>query len=165
MPSATVPSEDHAIRKALREFLRGGNAHATIADAVKDFPADQYGEKTAGSPHSAWQLLEHIRITLHDLLDFCRNPNYHALQWPEEYWPKHDAPANADAWSASAKELQQDLGELETLIADSSVDLTARIPWGKGQTILREILLAGDHTSYHAGQLILLRKQLGIWNG
>ncbi len=160
-----MSNEDGAVRKALLEFISGGNAHASIDDAVKDFPAALYAKKPEGSPHTAWQLLEHIRITLHDLVDFCRNPDYSAPKWPDGYWPKKDAPTSADLWNASVKDLKSDLQEFEKMLKAPDVDLYAKIPWGEGQTILREILLAGDHTSYHVGQLILLRKQLGAWEG
>jgi uncharacterized damage-inducible protein DinB len=160
---AVMPDEDRAIRKELMEFLSGGNAHASIDDAVKDFPPSLYAKKPAGAPHTAWQLLEHIRITLDDLLEFCRNPDYRAPKWPDGYWPKKDTPESAEAWNTSVKALKRDSQEFEKLLKSNDVDLTAKIPWGEGQTILREILLAGDHTSYHVGQLIMLRKQLGAW--
>ena len=160
-----MANEDRLTRKALLEFIRGGNAHASVEDAVKDFPAAQYAKKPQGAPHNAWQLMEHIRITLRDLLDFCRNPEYRAPKWPEGYWPKNDAPATDQEWNGSVKRLLADLRDFETMVEDPTVDLNAKIPWGDGQTILREILLAGDHTSYHVGQLVMLRKQLGAWKG
>jgi hypothetical protein len=158
-----MPDENRVIHKALLEFLDGGSAHADIDAAVKDFPTRLYAEKPKGWPHSAWQLLEHIRITLHDLLEFCNNPDYRALKWPEGYWPKRDAPGLTESWDASVKAVKKDIRELEKMLKDPDVDIYAKIPWGEGQTILREILLAGDHTSYHVGQLIMLRKQLGAW--
>ncbi len=158
-----MPDKDRIIRKALLEFLQGESAHASIWDAIKDFPPALYAKKPEGAPHTAWQLLEHIRIALHDLLDFSTNPNYEARKWPDTYWPKNDAPESAEAWNESVKAMKKDFKEFEKLIQNSSVDLYARIPWGKDQTILREILLAGDHTSYHVGQLVMLRKQLGAW--
>ena len=160
-----MSNEDRVIRKALLEFLRGGNAHASIDDAVKDFPPELAAKKPANSPHTAWQLLEHIRITLQDLLDFCTDPEYRERKWPDTYWPKTYAPESFDAWSESVKALQGNLQQFESIIEDPSVDLHARIPWGKDQTILREVLLAGDHTSYHVGQLVMLRKQMGAWKG
>jgi len=158
-----MPDQDRAIRKQLLEFLKGGNAHASIEDAVKDFPAALYAEKPKGAPHNAWQLLEHIRIALHDLLEFCTNPKYQAPKWPDGYWPKKNAPASDEAWNASVKALTNDIKEFEKLVESPDVDLYAKIPWGENQTILREILLAGDHTSYHVGQLVMLRKQLDAW--
>jgi hypothetical protein len=156
-------SPDLSIREELSAFLRGGQAHASLDAAVKGMPDSLLDKKPAGSPHSAWQMLEHIRITLHDLLEFCTNSNYESLKWPEEYWPKGGSPTSTSAWDHSVAAIHKDLNALDKLIQDPNIDLTARIPWGERQNILREVLLAGDHTSYHLGQLILLRKQLGAW--
>ncbi|MHB8302198.1 MAG: DinB family protein [Acidobacteriaceae bacterium] len=154
--------QDSVVREQLIEFLQGKGAHASTLDALKDFPAPLYAKKLAGAPHNAWQLLEHIRFTLHDLLDFCTNPAYRAPKWPEAYWPAQET-TTTQGWNASVKSLRKDFHEFEKLLQDPGVDLYARIPWGKDQTILREALLAIDHTSYHVGQLLMLRKQLGAW--
>ena len=158
-----IMDHDGAIRKALEQFLAGGQAHASMEDAVRDFPSSLYAAKPAGAPHSAWQLLEHIRLAQHDLLEFCRNPEYKAPKWPEEYWPPSDAPGSPEAWNRSVAELNADLKQFIELIRSPKTDLYSNIPWGDGQNILREVLLAGDHTSYHTGQLLALRKQLGAW--
>jgi uncharacterized damage-inducible protein DinB len=160
----THPSiQDHAIRHELSVFLRGDQAHANLDAAVKNMPASLLDKKPAGSPHNAWQMLEHIRITLRDLLEFCTNPKYQAQKWPDDYWPAHESPQSSAAWDHSVAAIHKDLKALDHLLKDQKTDLTANIPWGDGQTILREILLAGDHTSYHIGQLVMLRKQLGAW--
>ncbi len=158
-----MPTEDQAVRKQLAEFLQGGHAHVSLDDAVKGFPSSLYATKPKGVDHNAWQMLEHIRFTLHDLLEFCTNLDYRTPKWPEDYWPKKDAPSGPKEWNASVKSLQMDLHGLEALLKDPKVHLNKKIPWGEGQTILREILLAIDHTSYHVGQLVMLRKQLGAW--
>ena len=160
---APLSAQDRSIRHELQEFLQGGNAHARFDDAVKNFPASQYAQKPEAAPHNAWQLLEHIRLALHDLLVFCTDPNYQAPEWPEGYWPQQDTPKSSAEWSRSVAAVHKSLKGLEALLQDPTTDLTAKIPWGEGQTILREILLAGDHTSYHVGQLVLLRIHLGIW--
>ncbi len=165
--SAKLSDRDRLLRNDLVEFLRGGQAHASLWDAVKRFPPSLAAAKPQGAPHSAWQLLEHIRLALNDLLEFCTNPHYQSRAWPQEYWPSAEEPGNrsnsAAAWKASVAAIREDSKALEKLLLDPSIDLTAKIPWGDGQTILREILLAGDHTSYHVGQLITLRKQLDAW--
>jgi uncharacterized damage-inducible protein DinB len=159
-----MPSHDDMVRAQLVDFLKSGNAHATLEDAVKDFPSSEYANKPAGAPHNAWQLLEHIRFTLHDLLDFCTNPAYHAPEWPDAYWPAQET-TTKQGWNASVKALRKDFNDFEKLLQDPAVNLYTKIPWGKDQTILREALLAIDHTSYHVGQLLMLRKQLGEWKG
>ncbi len=167
MPTHSINPDsryDHSVRHELSAFLRGEQAHASLDAAIKDMPVSLLDKKPAGSPHNAWQVLEHIRMALHDLLEFCTNPKYQALQWPQEYWPKEASPKSAQDWDQCVAEIHKDLKALDKLIQDPGTDLTAKIPWGENQNILREILLAGDHTSYHVGQLILLRKQLDAWN-
>jgi hypothetical protein len=157
-------ADDHALREQLVTFLRGGEAHADLKSVVDGFPLKLRGEVPRGAEHSAWQQLEHIRIALHDLLDFSTNPHYVQPEWPEAYWPKEAAPADAEAWEESVKAVKKDLADFETLVGNPESNLYATIPWGQGQTLLREVLLAGQHTSYHLGQLVLLRRLLGAWS-
>jgi hypothetical protein len=131
---------------------------------VADFPAKWRGEKPTGLPHSGWMLLEHLRIALWDILDFSRNPKYQMPKFPDDYWPKSPSPPSNAAWNDSIKNFEADLEAMKQLIRDPETDLFARIPWGDGQTILREALLIADHNSHHLGQLIDLRRLLGIWN-
>lgn len=156
-------TEDRALRELLVSFLSGREAHAEFKAVVDDFPVAARGVVPKGAEHSAWQELEHIRIALHDLLDFSTNPNYVAMKWPDDYWPKETAPKNDEAWDASVRAVKKDMADLEKLVGDPESNLYATIPWGEGQTLLREVLLAGQHTSYHLGQIVLLRRILGAW--
>lgn len=156
-------AEDRALRKTLVEFLRGASAHAELKTVVDDFPAELRGKKLKGMPHSPWQLLEHMRIALHDLLDFSTNSHYEAMKWPDDYWPKEAAPPDDDAWDQSVRAVKKDVADFEKLVGDPESNLYAEIPWGDGQTLLREVLLAGQHNSYHLGQLVVLRRELGAW--
>lgn len=159
-----MPTDDALLRKQLVEFLRGASAHADIAAVLDDFPAEHYGSKPHQAPYSAWQLLEHIRFTINDLLVFSSDSHYAAPKWPDDYWVAETAPESAAEWKQSVKALKADFAAFEKLVQDSNTNLHAKIPWGEGQTILREVLLAGDHTSYHLGQIVLLRKQLDTWS-
>jgi hypothetical protein len=157
-------TDDAALRDQLVALLKGGQAHATLSDAVADFPKNRIGERPAGAPYSAWQLLEHIRITLHDLLEFATNSEYVKLEWPASYWPKNVVPGSDQSWNATVKAIQADMKSFEALVHSPDSNLYAEIPWGNnGETLLREVLLAADHTSYHLGELVLLRRVLGIW--
>jgi hypothetical protein len=154
---------DHMLRDHVLYLLRGGGAHLSFDKAIAGLPAKLRGAKPAGLPYSPWRLLEHMRICQWDILDFCRNPHYKTLKFPDDYWPKEDAPPSATAWNASIKSFQNDLKEMEKLVDDPKTDLFARIPHGDGQTILREALLVADHNAYHLGQLIVVRRMLGAW--
>ena len=154
---------DQSLRKHLIELLDGGHAHASFDQVIKDFPAKFRGEIHKGLPHSAWQLLEHMRISQSDILDFSRNPKYKGLKWPAEYWPKNAAPDNAVEWEKSIQSFQEGLDAMKKLVTDPKTDLFAKLPWGEGQTVLREAMLLADHNAHHLAQIIDLRRLLGIW--
>lgn len=155
---------DRDLRDHVLYLLRGGGAHLSFDKAVARLPAKLRGAKPAGMPHTPWRLLEHMRIAQWDILDFCRNPRYVTPSFPDDYWPRGDAPPNATAWNASIKAFRNDLEAMEKLVADPDTDLFARIPHGEGQTILREALLVADHNAYHLGQLVVIRRILGAWS-
>ena len=154
---------DTALRDHLARTLGWAEAHMSLEDAVAHLAEPLRGQAPAGLPYSPWQLLEHIRITQHDILDFCRNPKYREIAWPDDYWPKSPAPPSSGAWDASVRLIREERAALEALARDTSIDLAARIPHGTGQTYLREILLVIDHTAYHMGELIVVRRLLGAW--
>jgi hypothetical protein len=154
---------DQSLRDHLIELLNGGHAHAAFDDVIADFPARFYGEVPKGLPHSAWMLVEHMRIAQQDILDFSRNPNYKSMKWPDAYWPKKPAPPDPTAWDTAAKSFREDLDAMKKLVNDPKTDLFAQIEWGQGQTILREAMLVADHNAHHLGQLIDVRRLLGIW--
>ena len=159
----TKPSNEEALRTQVVKLLKGGDAHATFEHATKNFPADLQGKRPEGAEHSPWEVLEHLRIAQWDILDFSRNPEYKAREWPKEYWPETQAPPSKSAWTKSVKAFQTDLQAMCELVADEKTDLFAKIPHGDGQTILREALVAADHNAYHLGEMVLLRRLLGAW--
>ena len=156
-------NSDQSLRQHLVELLEGGHAHASFDHVIADFPPKFRGEIPKGLPHSAWMLLEHLRIAQWDILDFSINPKYKEMKWPDDYWPKTPAPPNSAAWEKSVKSFHVDLDAMKKLVSDTKTDLFARIPWGSGQTILREAMLVAGHNSHHLGQLIDVRRLLGIW--
>ena len=150
--------ETRLLREQLLELLDGRSAHIDIETALKDFPLDQINSKAAGSPHTAWQLLEHIRIAQWDILEFCRNANYKELRWPDDYWPSVEG--TKESWTNSLKQILHDLQAMRDLVTDEKVDLFVAIQHGDGQTVLREAMLVADHNAYHLGQIVLLGKML-----
>ncbi len=154
---------DLSLQKHLVKLLEGGGAHARPEEVLADWPAELRGRKPDGLPHSGWQLLEHLRIAQWDILEFSRNAKHVSPDFPDGYWPQHDVPPDASAWDNSINVFQDELRQMQQLVQDSNVDLFAKIPHGKGQTILREALVLADHNAYHLGQLVLLRRLLGIW--
>jgi hypothetical protein len=158
--------EEHApLREQLIALLRGGQAHVTFDDALKDLPVELRGTVPPKLPYSAWQLLEHLRITQRDILNFSAPPTggYQPLEWPEDYWPRSPLPPGPRAWDQSIAAIRTDLEHFEALIQNPGADLFKPFRWGDGQNLLREALLIADHTAYHLGELVVLRRLLGAW--
>jgi uncharacterized damage-inducible protein DinB len=159
MPESTQAFRDHLVR-----VLDWEEAHVGFDKAVDGIPPDKRGARAAGFEHSPWQLVEHIRLAQEDILDFCVNPAYkHTMTWPDDYWPRDPAPPSEKAWKDSLTSYARSREALQRLARDVE-DLTTTVPRGKGHhTYLRAILLSADHAAYHVGQLVAVRRALGIW--
>ncbi len=153
---------DRTLRDHLLYLLRGGGAHLGLEKAVADLPADLRGAGPQGLPHTPWRLLEHLRIAQWDIVQFCRNADHVSPEFPDGYWPDADAPPDAEAWERSVAAFQADLEAMQKLVTETG-DLFVPIHPGQPQTILREALLVADHNSYHLGQLVMIRRLLGVW--
>jgi hypothetical protein len=154
---------DALLRKQLVKLLTSSEAHADFEAAIKDLPTDLRGKVPPNAEHSPWQLVEHLRIALWDIVEFSRSAKHESPKWPDEYWPNSPEPPNEKAWDETVEAIRADLKVFAALISDKDTDLYGKIPHGDGQTILREVLLAADHNAYHVGQLVLIRRLLGAW--
>lgn len=150
-------------RETVARLLDWDEAHAGFDKALSGIPPELRGVQPEGLPYSPWQLLEHLRLAQRDILDFCRDPDYTQPEWPDDYWPPTHAPRSADEWERSVEAFRGDRDALRRLASDPDLDLTAEIPHGAGQTYLRELLLVADHNAYHLGELVVVRRLLGIW--
>ncbi len=142
----------------LLELLEGKFAHINLEKVLSEFPVEWRNEKAENAPHTAWELLEHIRIAQFDILEFSRDENHISPAFPEGYWNKKDA--SAEDWQNSVRKILNDLQAMRELVANSETELSAKIPHGTGQTILREALLLADHNAYHLGQIVQLQRIL-----
>ncbi|MEP6466098.1 MAG: DinB family protein [Parafilimonas sp.] len=158
----TDTSGSNALIKELTSLLKKGNAHVTFNEAIKNIPFEDLGKITGNLPYSLWQITEHIRITQKDILDFSVNKNYKELNWPDDYWPKDAAPKNEEAWKKCIQSIDNDLNNFIELL-NTSEDIFTPFKHGKGQNLLREAMLMADHTSYHTGEIIIVRRLLGNW--
>lgn len=159
-------TRDSELRAHVVELLHGGHAHVTFDDAVADLPASLRGTRPEHLPYSPWELVEHIRISQRDILDYtlARDAeSYKAPQWPKEYWPKTPAPPSEKAWDASIAAVRADTETMQRLVKEH--DLFAKVPAAtEGHTLLREALLLADHNAYHVGELVAVRRLLGAWH-
>jgi hypothetical protein len=151
------------LRDHLLELLRGGHGHATFDKAIEGLPANLRGARAPGLPHTVWQLVEHLRLAQWDILEFSRDKSHVSPDWPAGYWPETAAPPDDEAWEKSVDSFHKDLQATQDLVADPKTDLYAKLPWGDGQTVLREAMLLADHNAYHLGQIVMVRHALGAW--
>ena len=156
-------SSDTILREHLVELLEGGHSHAKFDDAVAHFPQESIGIRPEGASHSAWEIVEHMRIAQNDILHFSISADHVSPNWPEGYWPASAAPGRENEWNQSLRSFRKDLAEFLALVRDPQQDLYKKFPWGSGQTLLREAMLIADHNSYHLGELVLVRRLLGAW--
>lgn len=154
---------DRVLREHLVKLLEWQSAHASFDAAIEGVPPPARGKRPEHLPYSPWELLEHMRIAQWDILDFCRNPAYASRQWPDEYWPSEPVPSTPDTWEQSVHQFREDRKAMQKFVQDPAVDLYATVPHGSGQTYLREALLVADHNAYHLGQLVVVRRLLGVW--
>jgi len=157
-------TNEDILRKNLVELLTKSHAHMVFEDAVKDFPMNKINTHFTNESYSPWALLEHIRITQMDILDFIKNKNYKYIKWPDEYWPKKNKVATPTDWKKTINGFKKDLNELVKIVKNKKTNLYATIPWGEGQTILREIITVGDHNAYHIGEFAIMRQAMGTWS-
>ncbi|MGH9413257.1 MAG: DinB family protein [Terriglobales bacterium] len=153
------------LRDQVASVLRGGSAHATLAQALHGLTAAMAGKKAARAPYTCWQLLEHLRIAQHDILEFTRDRQWQSPAWPEGYWPASSAPASAAALAKAKRAAAADLEAMIALVRDPKRDLLAPLQHAPGKTLLQEALLLADHNAYHVGQMVVVRKLLGAWKG
>jgi hypothetical protein len=157
-----MENNDRKLRELLVRFLRG-ETHMSLTEAVSDFPISEINTNPPKVKYSIWQLLEHIRFTQRDIINFIIDPEYAAPNWPDDYWPGNGMTADANMWQATIGSYQQDLQALEAIVLDTEVDLAEKIPWGDGQTMIEELIKISDHTSYHLGELGILRQVMSNW--
>jgi hypothetical protein len=159
-----MPDSTRALRDHLVSILDWEEAHVGFDNAIEGIPPDKRGARAAGFEHSPWQLVEHLRLAQEDILDFCVNSSYkHTMAWPDDYWPRDPAPPTQQAWTDSIAAYARARDGMKRLARDVD-DLTAKVPTGKANhTYLRAILLSADHAAYHVGQIIAVRRALGIW--
>jgi hypothetical protein len=158
-----MASHEEILREELVFLLERGNAHMSFEEAVADYPMEQINKVFPNGAYTAWHLLEHLRRTQWDILDFIRNPQYQEREWPKDYWPAPDELASEAMWRQTIGAFLADRVALRELVRDPRTDLYAPIPHGSGQNVLREIQVVSDHNAYHVGEFAIMRQVMGTW--
>jgi hypothetical protein len=159
----TTEAQTDEVRETLARVLAWEDAHVSFESAIGGLPAGLRAHVPPGMPYSVWQLAQHIRLTQRDILEFCVEPEYHERRWPDDYWPDPAIPPEDAEWHACVAAVRSDRDALARLVRDVNRSLMAPVPNGDGQTLLREVLLVIDHSAYHVGQIVVVRKAMGEW--
>ena len=155
-----MTQEDDSVRKHVLSLLRGSSAHISFDDFISGFPADLCNRHIDGLPYTPWQVLEHMRLALWDILEFSRDANHLSPEFPKGYWPQPNEAGTTALWQETVDAFRNDLQQMQSLLDDPATDLHAKIPHGDGQTILREALVVADHNAYHLGVLAVMARIL-----
>ncbi len=151
------------LREQLIRLLDGVDAHMPFEAAVADFPADAVNTRPPNVDYTPWHLVEHLRLTQRDMLEYVTDADYRPRAWPREYWPAADATATPEDWATSVSGFLEDKAALRSLVADPARDLLASLPLTPGKSLLRAVRIIGDHNAYHVGELAILRQVMGTW--
>ncbi len=155
---------DTVLRQELVNLLTQRQAHMLFEDAVKDFPEHAMNLKPKDLSYSFWHLLEHIRICQYDILDYIVNPDYVAPEFPAGYWLPEDRTCTSDEWNQSIQQFYDDRQGLVDIVNNPEMDLHEQIPHAQaGHTIVREIIIVGQHNAYHIGEFGILRQVHNLW--
>jgi hypothetical protein len=156
-------NQDEILRENLLALLAGEHARMSFEEAVRQFPVDKINENLPNADYTPWALLEHIRIAQEDILDFIRNPNYEAKEWPKDYWPPEGKQASRADWERTIDGFKRDFADMQDIVKNPKTDLYQDIPWGEGETILREIVTLANHNAFHLGEFAIMRQAMGTW--
>lgn len=151
------------LREELCKALEWESAHVGFQKATAGLELEDLGRELENQPYTIWQLAEHIRFAQRDIIDFCQGTNYQEPNWPDDYWPESKAPSNFEKWEECRNEVQRDREEMIAMVEDSSFDLLKPFSHGDGQHLFRQALLVIDHEAYHTGEIVVVRKLMGIW--
>jgi hypothetical protein len=151
------------LRRQLLRLLGGHDAHMTFDEAVADFPDEAMNRRPPNVDYTPWHLIEHVRLTQWDILEYVTNPAYVEREWPREYWPDPSATATREDWDATVAGFRADQAALLALVEDEDRDLHAVLPGTPGHTLLREVRIVADHNAYHVGEFAILRQIMGTW--
>ena len=150
-------------RQQLLALLDGRGAHMPFESAVADFPDAAINAHAPKVSYTPWHLVEHLRLTQADMLEYVTNPDYRHKRWPEDFWPDAKARASRAEWDASVHAIGEDTAALRALAADPGRDLYNPIPWTDGHSLFRCVRIIGDHNAYHVGEFAILRQVMGSW--
>lgn len=156
-------------QRALTELLRGKGAHADPVACVEDISAEVAARQVGGFPHSVGQLVFHINYWMEYELLRIRGERPAYPEHSAESFPAAPAPADALEWDRQRSRMKELLCEFAELAKSSPQELQREIESvhagdrNVAGTLEAVIMQMVAHTSYHVGQIAMVRRALGAW--
>ena len=155
--------------RALTELLRGKGAHADPLACVEDLSAELAARHVTGFPHSVGQLVFHINYWMNYELRRIRGERPKYPEHSAESFPASPSPANPQEWDRLKRDFAWFLAEYEKLAKSSSSEMQRQIDSSRADdqkiagTLEAVLWQMVAHTSYHVGQIAMVRQALGAW--
>ncbi|GJM30224.1 MAG: hypothetical protein DHS20C17_28590 [Cyclobacteriaceae bacterium] len=160
----TTPNETISpdlICELLSDALIGNRAHVSPERAFEGLTWRQSGQLVSESPHTIWQLLKHLNYWQDRLISRIEGMKVLPAKTSDDGWKFDSAPEDEEMY-------KRELGKLLTGInymtqtklpqPDKLCGVKGDYPHGFGV-----IQAMASHISYHLGEVVLLRRMLGLW--
>lgn len=153
----------------LLELLDGKGAHASPLACVEDLSAELAGSTVSGFPHSVWQILGHMNYWMEYE---CNRIEGQPIPYPAcaaESWPKQSMPPSQAAWDREvsrflrASEALARLANSNAEVLRRPVEITTPAHAEISNSVEAVLWQIVAHNSYHAGQIVVLRRILNAW--
>ena len=150
-------------RRIVASSLDWEQAHASLDHAIEGLAPELRGKRPANFPHSAWSCSATFAPRSTTCWSFARTRTTTSRSGRTTTGPLLPAPKDDAAWNDCVAAIHRETKALADFTINDPRDLTTKIPHGTGQTYLRTVIVAVDHTSYHVGQIIAVRRLLDAW--
>lgn len=150
-------------RESFKRQVYGESSHVHVLHALDDLDMGQAGARPNGATHSIYQLVRHM-VYWQDIALRRMRGDYPPLPPAAlEGWTAPAMPASDDDWQDAVDELASGLWEIEALAESPDTDFGRVVSASRARAVRDELLMVLMHNSYHLGQIVMLRRQLGAW--
>lgn len=148
------------MRGQLAALIRQGNAFTPLPRVCESIPYEVTGQQVEGFSHTVWELTEHLRIALHDLVEYSKDSHYPSPPWPDGFWPDQPGPSSEEEWQESVRQIQALQQEMIEMVQNPENDLFEPFAANPNHHLLRQATIAAEHNAYHGGQIAMLSKAI-----
>ena len=151
----------------LIELLHGKGAHVGPIECVEDLSAEAAARQHGGFEHSIWQQVFHMNYWMNYEIKRIQGQRLRYPQHAAESWPSN--PVDEAEWEQAVDRLRDFVGQLTLLAEEEPVILQREVEpshpsetqhSGSVHAVLWQMVA---HNSYHIGQIVQLRRALGLW--